>query len=329
MNEKTLAQALKYLDLNFSVIPVIYKEKRPVIPWKKYQKVPPTREEVLSWFKNETPLNLAVVTGRVSKLVVIDVDSYDALPDWLKNIETWIAKTSRGYHFYFRINNEYIPTTKLTKNVDLKGEGSYVLLPESIHPSGTTYKWIKFIKKLQEPASFDLVREKVLEYLRLKENETSEPLSELYKGVEEGGRNVSLTRIAGSLFADGLNDEEVYEILKVINERNIPPLPEKEVKSIVRSISKRRKFFLKEKERIVSIFMQALLKKATEDQQFAYLMKKVVSSVEFLEHSLPEKDSKFFEKEIGKILFPEVMKAFRNCKQVFKKNSKQEDQENV
>ncbi|PMP94044.1 MAG: hypothetical protein C0169_07030 [Thermodesulfobacterium geofontis] len=322
MNKKTLVQALKYLDLNFSIIPIVYKQKKPLISWKKYQGKLPTKEEVLSWFKNETPLNLAVITGRVSKLVVIDVDNKDALPDWLKNTETWIAKTSRGYHFYFRINNEYIPTAKLAKGIDLKGEGSYVLLPESLHPSGTTYKWIKFVKKLQEPASFDLVKEKVLEYLRLKENETSEPLSELYKGVEEGRRNVSLTRIAGSLFADGLNDEEVYEILKVINERNIPPLPEKEVKLIVKSISKRRKIFLKEKERIVSIFMQALLKKAKEDQQFAYLMKKAVNSVEFLEHGLPEKDSKFFEKEIGKILFPEIVKAFRGMS---RKNLKQEN----
>jgi len=232
--------ALFYHKLGFNIVPA--RGKIPVFSWKKYQVKRVSEEEVKKWFGNglNEDLNVACVLGKVSNLVVIDVDKPD-IPDWLKRIETWTAKTGKGYHFYFKIDtDQVVKPEKIEDKVELKAEGSIVILPGSKHPNGSIYKWLRFIKHQKEPAPFS----SILPVLKEKKQKGSfnnlKPLKTLYQGVPEGERNVSLTRIAGSLYADGLTPYEVYQVLQVINSRNNPPLPEKEVKTIVKSIWKRR-----------------------------------------------------------------------------------------
>jgi hypothetical protein len=308
---KSLKQAMFYRNLGFSVIPVLHKSKKPLVSWKKYQTELPSVEDIKKWFTENPDTNIAVITGRVSGIIVIDVDKAESIPDWLKQINTWTVKTSRGYHFYFKINkDEYIPSVKF-ESIDLKAEGGYVLLPESVHPDRVIYKWIRFIKHLKEPASFDLIRSCISELLQ-KRQENRNGLCKLYKGVPEGERNISLTRIAGSLFADGLNEEEVYEILKTINERNIPPLPEDEVRRIVQSIAKRRKDFTRVREIITSGLMNLFLEESKkENSKYVKIMKRILAIVERLKADLPEKDSLFIEKELGKLVFPKLIDSVR------------------
>lgn len=242
-----LKYALYYHKLGFSIIPA--RGKVPAFPWKKYQKEKASVEEIEKWFAKDG-YNIALVTGKISGVVVIDVDDKSKIPEWLKPYakKTWIAKTKRGYHFYFKIKeDQHVPSAKIADGVDLKGEGGIVILPPSSHPDGGKYVWVKFIKKVENPADFSEIEKFVVR----RENTEERKIRDLYFGVSEGERNVSLTRIAGSLFSDGLNPEEVYEVLKVINQRNSPPLPEKEVRSIVKSINKRQR----NAEKIVQIVL--------------------------------------------------------------------------
>jgi hypothetical protein len=68
-------EALEYLEQGFSVIPVKL-DKRPVLPsWLEYQKHKPTRAEVSNWFTGyENIAGVAIVTGKVSNIVVLDVE---------------------------------------------------------------------------------------------------------------------------------------------------------------------------------------------------------------------------------------------------------------
>lgn len=309
--QKTLKQALFYRErFNFSVVPVEYGGKKPLVKWKKYQTVLPEEEEIRRWFKN--PANIAIVTGSISKIVVIDVDDRNTVPDWLRDVNTWVCSTGRGYHFYFKINEEVIPTTKLSKQIDLKGEGSYVIAPVSLHPSGHIYKWKKFIKNgIEFPADFELVRDHVLEMMKKSTLESSRKFAELYRGVSEGERNVSLTKIAGSLFSDGLNRDEVYAILSVVNERNIPPLPEKEVRAIVKSIEKKVKDYSREKERFKSIAGRIISRALKADSDLIRLLGRLLSAYEEFKESLPEKEREYFERQFGKVVFPELVKLLR------------------
>lgn len=59
-----------------------------------------------------------------------------------------------------------------------------------------------------------------------------------FEGVDEGNRNDTITKLAGKYIYDGLSNEEIEPILLRCNESNNPPLPEKEVLNILKSVRK-------------------------------------------------------------------------------------------
>jgi hypothetical protein len=140
-----------YLASGLSVIPIKPYSKEPAVAWKAYQKEPPSISEVQKWFKG-TDYGIGIVTGKVSdNLVVIDFDDAETFKEFLKTLNddlkgivnnTWVGKTSRGFHVYLRVDTDKkIPTTKLP-GVDIKAEGAYVVAPPSIHPSGIRYEFL-------------------------------------------------------------------------------------------------------------------------------------------------------------------------------------------
>lgn len=75
--------ALYYLqELGFSVFPLrnepAAERKRPILAWEAFQKRLPSVSEIEQWFTFNANYNLAIVTGNISKIVVIDVDGPNA-----------------------------------------------------------------------------------------------------------------------------------------------------------------------------------------------------------------------------------------------------------
>jgi len=103
MNHKQ-QQALKYLSIGFSIVPVPRGQKYPNINWKEYQARKPTIEEVTEWFSDEGN-DIAIVTGKVSNLIVLDLDSDEnnKLPELPGSVPpTATVKTGGGgQHYYF------------------------------------------------------------------------------------------------------------------------------------------------------------------------------------------------------------------------------------
>ena len=101
-NLKTnLDWALYYLHRVWSIIPV-GKDKRPLIEWKKYQSRFTTEEEIKTWFSKSNVMGVAIITGSLSKLVVLDIEK-DADLTGIENSPTIISKTGGGgEHRYFR-----------------------------------------------------------------------------------------------------------------------------------------------------------------------------------------------------------------------------------
>jgi Bifunctional DNA primase/polymerase, N-terminal len=140
-----LDAALGYAQDGMSIIP-IHGNKQPACrSWLKYQQQPPTRQETTRHFAPETVTGLAVILGPVSgDLCCRDFDVEQAYhlwaaayPDWATILPT--VKTHRGYHVYF-CHRGILRTRKLGDG-ELRGEGSYVLLPPSQHPAGGVYAW--------------------------------------------------------------------------------------------------------------------------------------------------------------------------------------------
>jgi hypothetical protein len=144
-----------YRQMGFSLIPLHFQTKKPVVDWTPYQTTPPTETEIQNWFFADTtsadkdkkgPLlyNLAVVLGPVSgNLFGIDIDGFSAQARYSKgladlgycnnNLRTTLLHTfmtrsgsHKGYHALFRVSDELLQEDDFYRNL-LLGKASQPL----------------------------------------------------------------------------------------------------------------------------------------------------------------------------------------------------------
>ncbi|MBA7539573.1 hypothetical protein ES705_31853 [subsurface metagenome] len=234
MTNKNLEYALKYHDMGWNVVPV-RSDKKPLIKWKDFQQRQSTVGEINEWFTLWRDANIAILTGSISKIVVVDTDS----PEGLKNLTAKIDKrdlntlksqTGRGGTHLIYKTSELLPNAVgILPDVDFRGEGGYVVVPPSIHANGKAYKWISKAKILDLPDGI----------IRLLNTKGKSGITEQSweMNIEKGERNNELTRRAGKLIRSNLPKSEVLKILVGWNSEHCkPPLPEKDVVIIVNSI---------------------------------------------------------------------------------------------
>jgi hypothetical protein len=196
---------------------------------------------------NYQSANIGICAGKESNLVVVDVDCakggrieelYSFVSKEILEKTLW-SKTGGGYHLYFRYpQNAEIrnSTSKLGNKIDIRGEGGYIVAPPSLHISGKRYEFLNNNSVKPFP-------QELIEKLNKTETQTENNFpngnglqTDLYL---DGNRNNSLTSVAGKLRRAGLTESEIEPALLKINlERCKPPLTEKEVLQIVRSISR-------------------------------------------------------------------------------------------
>jgi hypothetical protein len=240
--------ALDYRRLGWSVIPIAPRGKQPLVRWEIYQHRHPHATEVSDWFRQWPDANLAIITGVVSGLVVLDVDPRHGGDAGLHELEQRhgpIAETVEvrtgggGRHLYFHHPGEILHNrVGLAPGVDLRGDGGYVVAPPSIHASGEPYRWER---------SPDVYR---LAPLPAWVSEASgsgpprgHPLSHwrrlLREGVGEGERNNTIASLAGHLLHHGVDPEVATELLLAWNAtRCRPPLEPEEVVRTLESIAR-------------------------------------------------------------------------------------------
>jgi len=149
MERRKLDWARYYVfEKGYPVIPTSPKSKQPVIKgWKKFQKVLPGNEELEEWFCNGSKHSISIVTGKISGLAVVDLDSPVAvvLAEKMDFPEAPRVKTRRGYHLYYRWQEGIVNFQNRVDlpEIDLRGEGGYIIAPPSIHESGHQYAWVE------------------------------------------------------------------------------------------------------------------------------------------------------------------------------------------
>ena len=149
MNEFEEA-ALKYAQSGFSVLPLKPKDKIPIITsWTEFQQKRATPEQIHTWWGLWPKANIGIITGDISGVVVLDLDSREAAEEVKKLIPlngNPIVSTGKGWHVYFRHTGERLNNrAAIRPGIDFRGDGGYVVAPPSIHPSGAVYRWIKAI----------------------------------------------------------------------------------------------------------------------------------------------------------------------------------------
>ncbi len=117
--------------------------------WKDLQSRHGSDMEWKRWFYEHEATGLGVITGAISGIVVVDVDSYKAGGMTFHLDSPLKARTARGgMHYYFKYV-EPIKTTGLKEGVfiEIKSDGGFIVLPPSrvwideAHTKQNTYAW--------------------------------------------------------------------------------------------------------------------------------------------------------------------------------------------
>jgi len=197
----TYSLAKTYLDRGWSVFPVILSldekgkvAKKPAIAWREYQERLPTEVELHKWFDEEKYNGIGLITGKISRVVVVDVDS-------LENKDFYSSSTvktiSGGWHLYYKWDEEIRNDVGIEdKPLDFRGDGGFVVLPGS-SLGDQSYSWDRDAGNMY----LDILPEKIKALLKIRK--TVAPVSHTDIAVDgfpeghEGNRNNTAAQVAG------------------------------------------------------------------------------------------------------------------------------------
>lgn len=141
----SLELAMDYLHAGFSIIPLRPYTKDPMLTrWKEFQQCLPTEQQLTWWFKLPD-VGIALLTGQLSGCIALDIDSPDAERYVLEHGAlpfTPTNKTRRGKHVLFAHPGFKVGNHRhIADGLDIRGDGGYVAVYPSVHPSGYRYIW--------------------------------------------------------------------------------------------------------------------------------------------------------------------------------------------
>lgn len=241
--------AIAYARLGFHVFPLVPNGKTPLISGG-FKAATTNTGQISAWWAATPRANIGIATGE-SGLVVIDLDvkgGRNGVEAWQDlyakygfDVSTWLVETpTGGIHCYFRGNGHDIASSagKLGKGIDVRATGGYVVAPPSI-VNGKRYYWLQDLS----PETLVNLPDALASLLRDGSNGNGtmqkQPV-DVDSDVPEGERNYTLARYVGKKLAEGVPPAQVYEMAVLFNNaRCKPPLPVKEVNTIVRSIVKK------------------------------------------------------------------------------------------
>jgi putative DNA primase/helicase len=137
-------------------------------------------------------------------------------------------------HLYFDPTLDNTPIKRMIKvrpDLDILGDGGYVVAPPSIHPeTNKRYMWVDRVKLVPFP----------LELLPLIVERRKGPAEVLPDRLGDGRRDELLTSLSGSMRRRGASEEAILAAIREENaSRCDPPLEDKQLKKIAKSIARK------------------------------------------------------------------------------------------
>lgn len=233
-----LTAALAYIAEGFKVFPV-KPDKKPLTEHglKDCTKLPGKAKEYWGKWPNA---GIALVTDG---FVVMDFDAKNGGLQSKTALEARFGplpptRTHRtgggGEHWIYRNPNgtNLRNTVKLGgySGVDLRANGGYIVVPPSLHESGSRYEVLNHGEIAPAPAWLVTMASK----------QTKTLSADRHSGpIAEGERNATLTRMAGAMRGQGADQSAIEAALLEVNRlRCQPPLPEAEVREVARSVAR-------------------------------------------------------------------------------------------
>ncbi|MCI0617493.1 bifunctional DNA primase/polymerase, partial [bacterium] len=185
------------------------------------------------WWTHYPSANVSIATGRISGIVVVDVDARNGGLESLKLLEgehgedfreTYTIYTGSGdgsLHLYYHYPpGRFASIDNFLPGIEIKSDGKKVVAPPSNHASGNLYKVAKQKALLPLP-----------EYFKKRPSKANFGKSRITKGQ----RNTTLFRLAYKMHRDGLSEDSIHEEILKAAVACDPPLSETEALTIIKS----------------------------------------------------------------------------------------------
>jgi hypothetical protein len=215
---KVLEAALDYATQGLFVFPCRHRTKEPAVH-RGFYSATTNPATIHRWFGGTVDFNIAVRTGLISGIMVLDVDDRHGGFDGLRELEerygppppTRTCRTANGVHLWFGITHEVASRKEglIAKGIGTKANNTYVMVPPSVHPDGPVYTW-------DDDARLAVAPDWLLKLTRKPAPITLPPRTpnglpgaygaaalqreiEILAGTAPGGRNTALNRASFSL----------------------------------------------------------------------------------------------------------------------------------
>jgi hypothetical protein len=231
-------------------------DKKPAVAWKEFMERQATDDELHKWFDEPKYNAIGLVTGKISGVVVVDVDSPE-IPDEIILNSPLVADTiSGGHHFYYRWDEELRNDAKIEGlPIDFRGDGGFVVIP----PSAFGDKEYSWQTSLCPEFLLDVIPIEIKELLKGRKGnfpnaipnveeelngprkiEYGEDLEEFMTPAQKGERNVRASEMAGKIcrsLSPHQWDDFGWGRLRDWNNALTSPLKENELKTVWKSIT--------------------------------------------------------------------------------------------
>jgi putative DNA primase/helicase len=205
-------------------------------------------DKIDRWWSRWPGTNIGVTTGKVSNLVVIDLDykgeisgfdSLRALEEEYGSLPPTLSATtgSGGKHLYYEYPSAYdkIPSSAGTvgPGIDIRADGGYVVAPPSTHITNNIYKW-----DIEEAPITQLPQWMVDLIVGDSTTFSMDDFKAKAKSIPEGKRNSTLFQMACSYRGKGFGEEEILALLRMNNEKYCnPPVDDDELVLLSTNVS--------------------------------------------------------------------------------------------
>lgn len=237
--EEVYVQARMYRDdLRWSVIPV-REDKKPAVKWAEFQTRMATDEEMKDWFINKR-LGVGIVTGKLSNLCVVDIDSTDGEGN-LREVSPEVFRapnvsTPRGGRHLYHLYREGVGNkVGVIPGTDFRGEGGFVVAPPTVGPNGKPYTWNVPLDTLQDLPTLPDSYVNAVEKPRFSQSVATKPATMFV----EGRRDSDLFHLAHTLVKGGMPKEEVLSVVAIAARACTPPMDDRTVYEKVESAIQR------------------------------------------------------------------------------------------
>ena len=209
---KTSALAAIDLGLHIFALGKAVKEPDSIESPNGFRSSTNDREKVKDIWTRKRDANIGVDCGS-SDVCVFDFDVKEDIPDWVDSLRTLKIKTGKGLHVYTRGARQskkmYGPSGKHIG--EIKSLGGYTIWDKSVHPSGAIYQIV------DDSAIAPTPDEHVTELTKHAPAKT--PATINGDKIPRGQHDNELTRIAGKLRHDGMEENSIYDAIVEVCEK--------------------------------------------------------------------------------------------------------------